>query len=1063
MEQVGILFVAGGADAYLAALTANTTAEQKLGAAAATAVPSINALDSSQGNAAKAAGAMGMNIDTATGKVTFLGTESDIAAADVIALGGAADDTAKYAGDLGTKAADAGKASEDLGEKGKKGADGLGFLDRAAKGAQERLGEMVTEGLATAGQAILQFLGDSVTKAGDFEQQMGRFASVTGSSLAESGLALGDFKDLFISLGRELPVSTSDVQQAAIEMAKGGIEPATIAAGGLRDVLNLAAAGEVDIGKAAEIAANQLGIWVSTAATAEEKAAFLTRSSDLMAQAANASTLSVDDLALGLANTGGVARIAGLSFDETVTTMALLRPGFAGAADAGTALKTMLTRLQPSTTDQAEAMAELGLLTAEGTSKFYDAEGSFIGMDAAADLLQDSLAGMSEAQKTAALQAIFGQDAFRAAAILAEQGGEGYNTMTEAMAGAGTASEQAAAKQQGFNVAMDGASGALEALQITATTVALPALTDLVNFFSGRVNAVTDFVQATIDGDTFLNRLAETASDIAVPALLGIGSALAAYALVQATQAVPAILASIPAIVTQTGVLLANTAAALLAAAPYAIIAAAIGGVAWAFQDFNQKTSDLTTQLLESREWWNKSTEAITDYGEATGIAKDKLAPYAGEITAIREQLQSEIKSLGERDAAGLVSDEQRATEQQHINDLAGALKGATDRYTDQKTAIAEAQAASLTATEQAGKLTEGTAILGEAVALTADDFAKLGQKIQDTFTKGGEVLGTYAQTYSDFASGVEDRSAEFSEKMAELEKQKQDATTEEQKTGIDDQIEALKTAYADQELAAAESYAAQQKAQQAHLGQLLIDYTVAQATLGNISKEKAAEITAALEIEYGLQESSTATTFLNMAGSIDRFAGEAGGSIDSLIGDLRENQTAAKDTQKAMDDYAKEYAATQVNNFLDGKADADDYISSLERIPSNVETTLTITTERREAQEEHRRGEQSIEGRAVGGGMEAMRPYLVGEQGMEIVTPTTASYVTPADAVQRAMASQAQMSTAMGGSSWSNSTIINVDARGSNLSMADVTMAVQAGLAAEGRSADVRTRMGVQ
>jgi hypothetical protein len=101
-----------------------------------------------------------------------------------------------------------------------------------------------------------------------------------------------------------------------------------------------------------------------------------------------------------------------------------------------------------------------------------------------------------------------------------------------------------------------------------------------------------------------------------------------------------------------------------------------------------------------------------------------------------------------------------------------------------------------------------------------------------------------------------------------------------EQRKGIDDQIKQVKQSYADQERAAAASYARQQIAQKQHLGQMLIDYTVAQASLGNIAKDRAAEITSALEKEYGLQESSTATTFLHMAESIDKFASDAGATL---------------------------------------------------------------------------------------------------------------------------------------------------------------------------------------
>jgi phage tail tape-measure protein len=235
----GVELVADGADKYLSTLQQVASAEQKLASAADPAVAAINQLDDQAGAAAK--------------------------------------------------------GLDKLGDEAQQTGKGMSTLDNIVTGVGERIGHTLVDMAAQAGQAIVQFVGDTIDKAGDFESGMNRFASVTGDSLEESGQSLEEFKDLFISLGRELPVSTAEVQQAAIEMAKGGIEPATIAAGGLRDVLNLAAAGEVGIAEAAEIASKQLGVWVDQAADAQTKAAFLKESVDLLSQAANASTVNVDD------------------------------------------------------------------------------------------------------------------------------------------------------------------------------------------------------------------------------------------------------------------------------------------------------------------------------------------------------------------------------------------------------------------------------------------------------------------------------------------------------------------------------------------------------------------------------------------------------------------------------------------------------------------------------------------------------------------------------------------------------------------------------------------------
>src|ERR1043165_6458044 len=89
------------------------------------------------------------------------------------------------------------------------------------------------------------------------------------------------------------------------------------------------------------------------------------------------------------------------------------------------------------------------------TNKFYDASGAFVGMDKASELLHNSLDGLSESEQSAALKAIFGTDAFRAAALIAHQGSAGFEAMGKSMDAAGTAAEQAAVRNATFKFAWD--------------------------------------------------------------------------------------------------------------------------------------------------------------------------------------------------------------------------------------------------------------------------------------------------------------------------------------------------------------------------------------------------------------------------------------------------------------------------------------------------------------------------------------------------------------------------------------------------------------------------------
>ena len=381
-----------------------------------------------------------------------------------------------------------------------------------AVGAFHAIGTVAVDAFFKAGQAAVGFFTDSISAAGDFEAGMNSFAAVAGGALDEAGLKTEDFKKLFLDLGKELPVSTAEVQKAATEMIKGGIDPATVAAGGLRQTIQFAAAAmEGDLAGAAEVSAKILGGWAEQGATAAEKAALLTSATDLLTKAANASTVDVKELALGLYNVQGTAKTTGLSLTETTTALAELAPRFASANEAGTSFRNFLVRLQPHTQPAIDAMQSLGLYTEKTGSAFFDAQGKFVGVAKASQLLQDATKGLTDAQKVQALQTIFGNDAMNSAAAFAEMGATGFNDMTAAMEKQNGVQATAQTVQQGYNVALDNFHGSIEALQITLGEKLLPVLTSLFNdYLAPGINILTDLATAGSVSDETFSKLTPT-------------------------------------------------------------------------------------------------------------------------------------------------------------------------------------------------------------------------------------------------------------------------------------------------------------------------------------------------------------------------------------------------------------------------------------------------------------------------------------------------------------------------------------------------------------------------
>lgn len=416
-----------------------------------------------------------------------------------------------YIGDL----KDATSATNSFVDSTEKGGGRVSASGQVMIGALRKVGSVAVEAFGQALKATAAFIGDSIGLAGDFEAGMLNFQAVAGKDVDTKGLE--QFRDLFLQIGKELPVSTADVQKAATEMIKGGIDPAIVAAGGLRQNIQFAAAAmEGDLVAAAEISGKILGGWASSSATATEKADFLTHATNLLTKAANASAVDVKGLSLGIFNAQGIAKTAGVSFDDLTTTLAALAPRFASTSEAGNSLKNMIARLQPTTSPAASAMEGLGLYSEETGSAFYDLQGNFVGFETAAQLLKDSLVGLTKEQQAFALQTIFGNDAMGSAAALADMGSAGYANMADAMAKANGVAENAALKQQGFNTAMDNAKGSVEALQITVGSHLLPVLTDLINnVVAPGINAFTDLADALFGNEEAFSRLSPTMQSVA--------------------------------------------------------------------------------------------------------------------------------------------------------------------------------------------------------------------------------------------------------------------------------------------------------------------------------------------------------------------------------------------------------------------------------------------------------------------------------------------------------------------------------------------------------------------
>jgi TP901 family phage tail tape measure protein len=339
-------------------------------------------------------------------------------------------------------------------------------------------------GAAVAGIAALgaAFVG-SVGAASSFATELSAISAVSGATADEmSGLS-----GLALQLGKDTSFSASEAAKGIEELVKAGVSIPDIMGGAASASLSLAAAGAVSVGDAAAIAATAMN-------TFSLKGSDLAHVADVIAGAANASAIDVNDYKFSLSAAGAVAATVGIGFDDLSTAIAVMGQAGIKGSDAGTSLKTMMLNLAPSTDKAAGVMKQLGIITADGANQFFTAEGKAKSLADVSGVLQNATKDLTDQQKLAALQTMFGTDAVRAAAIMAKAGAEGFNDMAASM---GKVTAAAVAQERLNNLAgsWQQLTGSVETLAITFGTTFLPVLKKATDGLTGLVNSAIPVVE----------------------------------------------------------------------------------------------------------------------------------------------------------------------------------------------------------------------------------------------------------------------------------------------------------------------------------------------------------------------------------------------------------------------------------------------------------------------------------------------------------------------------------------------------------------------------------------
>lgn len=413
--------------------------------------------------------------------------------------------------------------------------------------------------LTAASAAGVAGFGLAINVASKFENRLSAIQAVSGATKDE----MDRISASALQIGAATSFGATDAAQAFEELIKAGISVDDALNGAAAATVSMAEAGEIALPRAAEIAAAAMN---NFNLSAED----MPKIADMVAGAANASAIGVEEFAQSMNQAGAVSSLVGLSFEDMAVAIAEMGNAGIKGSDAGTSLKTMLMNLQPQTKKQINLSKELGLLTLDvskgyntlkekglkpvdktyaglykaaekyvmkteglkaGTkglqkateeylmkngamqNAFFTSEGKLKSLSEVQDVLQTSLKGMSQQQKIAALETLFGADAIRAAAIMADNGAEGYEKLSKSMNGV-AAADVAATRMDNLSGAVEEFKGSVETIAIRVGQLFIPALTKVIQTATVVLNWISQLSDSVYKWATGLGVAATAASGL---------------------------------------------------------------------------------------------------------------------------------------------------------------------------------------------------------------------------------------------------------------------------------------------------------------------------------------------------------------------------------------------------------------------------------------------------------------------------------------------------------------------------------------------------------------------
>lgn len=357
----------------------------------------------------------------------------------------------------------------------------------------------VGSGLAKGVTLPLLGVGTAAVKvASSFDSAMSEVKAISGAT----GTQFTQLRDKAIEMGAKTKFSATESAEAFKYMAMAGWDTKDML-NSISGVMNLAAASGEDLGTVSDIVTDAMTAFglAADGTTKVLKNGYnvevsnAEHFSDVLAEASSRSNTNVSLMGATFKYVAPIAGAMGYSIEDTAVAIGLMANAGIKGEQAGTALRSTITRLVKPTKESGTAMDALGI-------SVTNSDGSMKSLDDVLRQVRSSMSGLTDDQKASYAAMLAGQEGMSGLLAIVNASDEDYQKLSESIQNCtGASQEMADTMQDNLGGAVTLLKSALESAGITIGERLTPYIRELAEWITGLVekfNSLSDSQQDLI-------------------------------------------------------------------------------------------------------------------------------------------------------------------------------------------------------------------------------------------------------------------------------------------------------------------------------------------------------------------------------------------------------------------------------------------------------------------------------------------------------------------------------------------------------------------------------------